>query len=32
VLGWGASFSDDEQALAQFIDGIEKAKVQLLDR
>jgi hypothetical protein len=32
VLGWGAAFDDDEAALSDFIDGIEKSKVQLLDR
>eukprot|EP00911_Craspedida_sp_UC1_P000971 UC1_evm2s726 len=31
VLGWGHSFSDTDKVLA-YIDGIEKAKVTLLDR
>ena len=32
VLGWGAAFDDDEHALGEFIDAIEKSKVQVLDR
>eukprot|EP00053_Salpingoeca_punica_P019233 m.193166 g.193166 ORF g.193166 m.193166 type:complete len:1123 (-) comp17594_c0_seq1:472-3840(-) len=32
VLCWGAAFSDKEQVLSEFIDGVEKAKVSLLDR
>ena len=32
VLGWGPSFDDDEDALSDFIDSVEKSKVKLLDR
>ena len=32
VLGWGASFDDDEAALSDYLDGYEKSKLRDLDR
>lgn len=32
VLGWGGSFSDDYEAMSNFIDCAEKSKLQMFDR